>query len=120
MKLANTKKQRYKKGGLLTGQSKAQFKMSLERSLQSGFCFKELGKREVKAFNSFIEKTVGNQLTVQQVNQKFGRTPDDNDVIDGYNLYHYEVSKKFRIHGYLKEGYFVICRIDPNHKFHNK
>ncbi|WP_217588715.1 MAG6450 family protein [Lentibacillus saliphilus] len=107
-----------KKGQVLTNKSKAKFKMSLERSLENGFCFKDLQKREVKAFNSFIDKTVGKNLTVLEVNQRFGRSPDKSDSIDGYNIYHYEVSGKFRIHGYLKEGYFVICRIDPNHRVH--
>ncbi len=92
--------------------------MSLERSLENGFCFMELQKREVKAFNNFINKTVGGNLTVQEVNHLYGTKPDNNDVIDGHNIYHYKVSKKFRVHGYLNEGYFVLCRIDPNHKVH--
>jgi len=92
--------------------------MSLERSLESGFCFKDLQKREIKAFNSFINKTVGNDLTVQEVNKQYGRKRDSNDKIDDHQVYHYSISKKSRIHGYLKEGYFVICRIDPNHRVH--
>lgn len=118
MKLTHHSAGKPKNGQVLTGQSKAKFKMSLERSLENGFCFKDLQKREIKSFNSFINKTVGNDLTVQQVNEQFGRTPDKNDIIDGYKVYHYSISNKSRIHGYLKEGYFVICRIDPNHKHH--
>lgn len=118
MKLTHNNAGQSKGGQLLTSSSKAKFKMSLERSLESGFCFKNLQKREVKAFNQFINKTVGNNLTVLQVNQQFGRTPDKNDIIDGHKVYHYSISGKSRIHGYLKEGYFVICRIDPNHQVH--
>lgn len=118
MKLTKQTSAKAKSGQLLTNQNEAKFKMSLERSLEKGFCFKDLQKREAKYFNNFINKTVGNNLTVLQVNRQYGRTPDNNDVIDGYKVYHYSVSDKFRIHGYLKEGYFVICRIDPNHKFH--
>lgn len=118
MKLTKHNKGFPKRGQLLTDKRDAVFKMSLERSLENGFCFKDLQKRDIKRFNSFINKTVGNKLTVYQVNQRFGRKPDKNDAIDGHEIYHYKVSDKFRIHGYLKDGYFVICRIDPDHKFH--
>lgn len=92
--------------------------MSLERSLEKGFCFKDVQQREIKAFNGFINKTIGNKLTFQEVNELYGRLPDKNDTIDGHSVYHYELSKKSRIHGYLNDGYFVICRIDQNHNFH--
>lgn len=118
MKLTNKNSKSHKPGRLLTNSNKAKFKMSLERSLENGFCFKKLGQREIKEFNSFIDKTVGNNLTVPEVNEKYGRKPDSTDVIDGHYVQHYQVSRKSRIHGYMKEGYLVICRIDFNHKIH--
>lgn len=118
MKLTKHNSGKPKKGKILTSSSNVKFKMSLERSLESGFGFNSLEKREIKEFNNFINKTVGQNLTVQQVNERFGRTPDRTDSIDGCDVYHYKISKKSRIHCYLKDGYFVICRIDPNHKVH--
>lgn len=116
--LTDNKKKTNIKGQLLAEgkNSKAEFKMSLERTLEKKFCFDKLQQKDIKTFNSFIERTVGKDF--QEVNKRFLRKPDKNDKIDGNSVYHYEVSKKFRIHGYLNEGYFVICRVDPNHKFH--
>ncbi len=118
MKLTDRNSGKPKRGSVLTNVNKPKFKMSLERSLESGFCFKNLQIREIKKFNDFINKTVGRNLTVQEVNDLYGRDVDKTDIVDGNTVYHYKVSDKFRIHGYLNDGYFVICRIDPNHRVH--
>lgn len=59
--LAYNKPRTNRKGQLLAEgkNSKAEFKMSLERSLEKKFCFDKLQQEDIKKFNSFIEKTVG-------------------------------------------------------------
>ena len=105
---------------ILTSNNNAKFKISLERKLEKRYSFKDLEKREMKEFNSFIESTVGNDLTFQQVHELFGTKRDNNDKVDGMDIIHYRVNNKYRIHGYLRDSYFVLCRIDPNHNVHNK
>ena len=58
-------------------------------------------------------------MTVSDVDKQFKRKNDKKDSFEGQQVYHYEVSKKFRIHGIIEEGRFKVIRLDPNHRVHN-
>lgn len=78
------------------------------------------------AFGSFVENSV--TMTYAQVEEKYGgHKPDKHDkkIDDGeeYSVFHYQlaldgIGKTARLHGYIKNGYFVVIRIDWNHRFH--
>lgn len=48
------------------------------------------------------------------------RKPDKNDLCpySGRQIYHYEITDTFRVHGYLQGSVFYVNKIDPNHKMH--
>lgn len=117
-KLANLQNRPGPSKSVLTGKTEVPFKISLERSLDNNYCFKKLKSQELKVFNTFIDKTVGKKLSFKEVDKLYLRHPDNHDEIDGHQVHHYSVGNPFRIHGYLKDGYFVLCRIDPSHRYH--
>lgn len=65
---------------------------------------------------SFFEKTIGKDWNY--VTREYERQQDKNDIVDGHEILHFEISKKGRIHGYLENGIFVMIRFDPNHHVH--
>lgn len=81
-----------------------------------------------KAFCNFIEDTT--TMTYTEVERIYGRKRDENDKaidtefdneefpIDHYSLAKNGIGKKARIHGYLRDGVFVVRRIDWGHHFH--
>ena len=100
-------------------------RMSIEHSLENGYDFKKLNSSSLKNLHSFIENTIGKNLTISEVEKLFLRTKGDvfsNEVINGLErkIIHFGKDRhSFRIHGYYNEKnnfYFVICKIDPNHK----
>ena len=80
------------------------------------------------AFSKFVEDCV--QLTYNQVEEKYGGHPPDSDdkkINKGgeCSVFHYQMAtnglgKTARIHGYIKDGYFVVIRMDWSHSFHVK
>ena len=79
----------------------------------------------MRNLHSFMENTIGKNLTISEVEKLFLRTKGDvfsNEVINGLErkIIHFGKDRhSFRIHGYYNEKnnfYFVICKIDPNHK----
>lgn len=110
------------KGTLLTNQ-RVPFRIVIARKLENRYCFTKLEKRNVKEFESFVNKTVGQELTITEVEERFKRNSDTNDCIKikdiEYDIIHFEVTKKHRIHGYFEGKDFILLRIDPNHKVHN-
>lgn len=101
----------------LTNQRDVPFELCLKYPLEKGFTFNELSKGNVKELQSFLNKV--SRMTVQQVDQLYSCQPDKNDKYNGMQVYHYEVTKAFRIHVVIEEGYYKIIRLDPCHKVHN-
>ena len=58
------------------------------------------------------------RMSVQQVEKQYARKPDKSDRYGDMQVFHYEVSKTFRIHAINEEGQYRVIRIDPNHRFH--
>lgn len=81
-----------------------------------------------RAFGSFVENSV--TMTYDQVDKKYGgHKPDkcDKKIDDGeeYSVFHYQLAleglgKTARLHGYIKNGHFVVIRVDWSHSFHTK
>ncbi|MCF6419840.1 MAG6450 family protein [Furfurilactobacillus milii] len=106
--------------------SSVKFKLSIEGTLDSSYGFKNLRTTDAKAFSQFLIKTVGRELTITQAEDLFLRTdgphgPKNEEEFYGETrkMMHFDNgSRDFRIHGYYNDdSYFVICRIDPHHKF---
>lgn len=83
-----------------------------------------------KALLDFIEDATNKTYT--EVGIEYGRKRDENDTAidtefnnEEFPIDHYSISKnglasKARIHGYIREGVFVVRRIDWGHNFHPK
>lgn len=80
------------------------------------------------AFSKFVEDSV--TMTYNQVEEKYGGHPPDKDdrkIDDGEecSAFHYQMAvdglgKTARIHGHIKNGHFVVTRMDWSHRFHTK
>lgn len=92
------------------------FELCFKYPLENGYTFKDLTHENVKEFQKFLNKV--SRMTVSQVDKEFSRKPDTNDVYKGMQVYHYEVTKGFRIHVVIEAGYYKIIRLDPRHKVH--
>lgn len=77
------------------------------------------------ALATFIDECT--QMTYSEVDAKYARENDKFDKkkdMDGeFPVTHYQLSKsglgsQARIHGYVKDGYFVVIRMDWGHNFH--
>lgn len=83
-----------------------------------------------KALLDFIEDATNKTYT--EIKSEYGRERDKNDIavdsefdneefpIDHYSLSQKGLASKARIHGYIREGVFVVRRIDWGHNFHKK
>ena len=81
-----------------------------------------------KALLDFIEDATSKTYT--EVEAEYGRKRDKNDKtidtefnneefpIDHYSLSKSGLASRARIHGYIREGVFVVRRIDWGHNFH--
>lgn len=105
-----------KKGCLLTNKRDVPFILCFKYPLERKFTFNELEKSNNKELQNFLDKV--SQMTVQQVDEAFARKPDKNDTFHGLQVYHYEVSRTFRIHVVNEGGRYKVIRLDPNHKIH--
>ncbi len=106
-------------GSPLTSPKKCLFKIAICEQLDNNFCFKHLKSGDLKAFHSFIDETVGKQLTISEVDKLFLRTRGSvKQEVNGKEVIHYGKDRKpFRVFGYYNsDSYFVITRIDPKHK----
>lgn len=99
-----------------TNQRDAPFEVCFKYPLERGYTFRELSQKNLKEFQRFLDKV--SSMTVDQVDRSFRRDTDKNDSYHGSQVYHYEVSEKFRIHVVIEAGYFKVIRLDPNHRFH--
>ena len=81
------------------------FELCFKYPLENGYSFKELTTENVRQFQTFLDKA-------------FSRKPDTKDTYNGMQVYHYEVTKVFRIHVVNEAGYYKVIRLDPKHKVH--
>lgn len=100
----------------LTNSREVPFELCFKYPLENGFTFKELTKENIREFQVFLDKV--SKMTVQQVDMAFSRKPDTNDTFQGMQVFHYEVTRSFRIHVVIESGYYKIIRLDPRHKVH--
>lgn len=101
---------------LLTDKVDSPFELCFKYPLEKGYTFKELTKKNNKELQSFLDKV--SKMTVAQVNRSFARKPDKDDTYNKLQVYHYEVTDKFRIHVVIEEGQYKVIRIDPKHNVH--
>lgn len=103
-------------GQLLTNKRDVPFILGFRYPLEKKFTLTELEKRNNKELQGFLDKV--SQMSVQQVDESFARKPDKDDTYRGLQVYHYEVTKSFRIHVVSEDGIYKIIRLDPNHRVH--
>ena len=94
------------------------FSICFRYKLPKDFNFEQLSKKNIKEWQSFLDKS--SKMTFEQVEKIYKRPSDKNDTFRGEQVIHYGFGEGFRIHGIIEEGQFVVLRLDPNHKFHNK
>lgn len=77
------------------------------------------------ALAAFIDECT--QMTYSEVDAKYARESDKfdkkKDMDKEFPITHYQLSEtgigaQARIHGYVKDGYFVVVRMDWGHNFH--
>lgn len=121
-KLTNSNQESFQ-GERLANVKQMPFKVSIEHSLTNNFCFKDLKQADIKVFHKFIEDTVGKGSTITTVESQFKRDRGPKETIEvsgtDYEFVHLGKDRNpFRVFGYFKGEYFVLCRIDPKHKTH--
>ncbi|MDR1299383.1 MAG: hypothetical protein LBJ84_03945 [Oscillospiraceae bacterium] len=72
---------------------------------------------DLKRMQTFFD--MASQMTVDQMDARYRRVADTQDIIDGQQVQHYGRDDSFRIHGIYMSGYFEVVRIDPSHKIHS-
>jgi len=97
--------------------TEGRFIISFSRKLENGYRFDDLKQSDLKVLQNFFD--IASQLTVQEMDEKYKRQSDKNDILYNEPVIHYGTSERFRIHGTYIEGRFEVLRIDPNHKVHN-
>ena len=98
------------------------------RPRREGQRFSTKEKRELfEALCRFLDETT--DMTYTEVENKYGRKPDATDTAtdsqsgEEFPMEHYQLSEKglgsiARIHGYIRNGVFVVKRLDWAHDFH--
>lgn len=105
--------------------TETRFRVSFETSLDNGFEIKDMKLRNVQDFHRFLSDTVYKGLTISEVDRLYLRKRGLSNAPPlkkgDIELIHYgNDNQKFRLYGYYnKNGYFVICRIDGDHKTHS-
>ncbi len=102
--------------GQLTARNDVPFKLAFRYKLQNHYTFKDTKPDDLKAFQRFLDKV--SAMTFSQVDQLYMHPPDTDDLYNGRQVYHYELSETFRIHGFIEGDSFIAIRIDPKHRFH--
>nr|DAS19763.1 MAG TPA: hypothetical protein [Caudoviricetes sp.] len=122
-KLTENNKVHSSKGASLTTLQNIPFKISISRQLDNNFAFKDLKPADLKALHNFISQTIGEKLTITEVDKLFLRTKGGvTQNINNEDVIHYGKDRtKFRVFGYYNsENYFNITRIDPKHETNKK
>ena len=94
----------------------APFEICFKYPLERDYTFNELTSSELKQFQKFLNKV--SKMTATQVDKSYSRKPDKTDIYRGMQVYHYEISQKFRVHVVVESEYYKVIRLDPKHKFH--
>lgn len=101
---------------------KSPFILCFSHPLDKNYKISELGQRELKAFQKFLDTT--SRMTYNQVEKLYKRKNDITDkiILKGtkFQVVHFGVTDKFRLHGVIADGMFHVIRFDPNHKKHSK
>lgn len=75
---------------------------------------------QIREFQNFPDKV--SAMSISQDDQAFLRPVDKLDLVQiesvEYQILHYQVFEKFRIHGYLDGELFVVYRLAPHHTVH--
>ena len=105
------------KGRLLTNKRDVPFVLGLRYPLEKKCTLPALQKLNNKELQEFLAKAA--QMFAQPVDELYARAPDKNDTYRDMQVYHYEVTRSFRIHVVCEDGIYKIIRFDPNHKVHD-
>lgn len=105
----------------LTRHSEGVFKVAfIGAATQRRYRFKDCTPNDWYKVGKFLDKWVGKP--VLKVNSLKKRSDDEKDILiiegEEVQINHYEFENGGRLHGYNSGGYFIVTRIDPNHKFH--
>ena len=101
---------------ILTNRRDVAFELCFKYKIEKGYKLTDLSDIDTKHLQTFLDKI--SKMTVNQVDALYARKPDHNDIYKGLQIYHYEVSKKFRINFVMEGGLYKIIRFDPNHSIH--
>ncbi|MDN6147175.1 MAG: hypothetical protein L0L95_14150 [Staphylococcus equorum] len=124
-KLTNQNQTSKKSNGTILDRTSKPFRLCIQECLDNNFSFKKMKKDSLKKLDQFIENTTDKHLSITEVDELFLRTKGPGKqsrevTIKGIErqVFHYGKDRDpFRIFGYFNEdGYFVVYRIDPNHK----
>ena len=105
--------------------SSVKFKILLNKQLENKFGFDKLKcSKGNKDFDNFLNDTLSKGLSISEVDKLFRRTRGrpESIVVEGQEreLIHYgKDMKAFRIFGYYDNEYFILTKIDTNHKTHS-
>lgn len=80
-------------------------------------------KPKLKKFDSFIKKVNDGEFDFYRNARKSDKSDKKYipDLKKEVQILHYHIGSKTNlivVHGFLHEGKFKLCRIDPNHDFH--
>lgn len=121
-KLLNNKND--SKGVKLPSLKDKPFKIAFEEKLSSGYEIKDMSKEHLKSLHTFISETIYRKLTISDVDKLFLRKEGLSNAptikYGAHELSHYGKDRNpFRLFGYYNDdGYFVVIRIDGEHKTH--
>lgn len=93
------------------------FILCFKYQLHRGYTFDTLTHIHLKEFQRFLNQI--SAMTFQDVEKNYRRSSDSSDTFEGKQVIHYGFGKRFRIHGVIEEGQFVVLRIDPDHNYHD-
>lgn len=103
------------------GRKTMEFEILFRHSLDGNFDFSKLKQSGLRQFHQFVEKTVGKNLTWQEVDATMLRikngNPWRNEIVNGEDrrVAHYSMGSG-RIFGYREGNDFIVYIIDPNHR----
>jgi len=100
----------------LTNRRDRPFRLCFKYKLENDYRFDNFQLIDIKKFQAFLDKIA--LMVFREVDTLFLRHTDKNDEYHGQQVIHYEVAEKFRIHGIIENGEFVVIRLDPNHRYH--
>ncbi len=100
----------------LSNHLSAPFSLCFRYKLQNGYTFTDLNIHQLREFQAFLD--LSSQMTFEQVERRYRRKSDTNDIFDDDQVIHYGIGQVFRIHGIIEEARFVVLRLDPTHKYH--